>query len=172
MLRNFLLIARRNLIKNKGYSFLNIAGLAAGMTCFIFISSWVKDELSYDQGNKKAGRIVRVTEKITTASETFEVANSCVPLARALKDEFGEVENTVRMDKNGAYVKYGNRKFDESGILLTDPSFFDVFDYSLQKGDVKTALKEPYSIILTAAMAKKYFGNEDPLGKTLTVFPI
>lgn len=170
MLRTLIRVAYRNLKKNKGYSFLNILGLAAGLTCFAFIAVWVKDEMGYDRFNKNASRIVRVVGKVSTESESFEQAVSSVPLAKALQQEFAEVENTVRLDKNdGIIVRNGDKQFFEDKILLTDPSFFDVFSYKLSQGDKKTALNEAYSIILTESMAKKYFGKENPLGKSLVI---
>src|SRR6476469_3238847 len=170
MFNKFSLLAFRNLIRHKGFTLLNITGLAAGLTCFAFIASWIKDELSYDTFNSKADRIVRVVSKSTTPSETFDQAVTGAPLANALKTDFPEVENTVRFEQKGAIVKFGNNQSDEDGILLTDPSFFDVFDYRLLQGNAKTALNDPYTIILTESMAKKYFGNEDPVGKALLIY--
>lgn len=170
MIKNFLLIAYRNLKKNKGYTLLNILGLSAGLTCFAFIAVWVKDELSYDRFNENADRIVRVVGKVTTEAESFDHTVTAVPMAKALREDFPEVQNTVRIDKNdGIVIRHGAKQFFEDKILLTDPSFFDVFSYKLSEGDQKTALDEPYNIILTTSMAKKYFGNEDPLGKTLMI---
>ncbi len=170
MFKNFSLLAFRNLTKHKAYTLLNITGLAAGLACFAFIASWIKDELSYDTFNSKADRIVRVVSKSTTPSETFDQAVTAAPLANALKTDFPEVENSVRFEQKGAIVKFGNNQSDEDGILLTDPSFFDVFDYHLLQGNIKTALNDPYNIVLTESMAKKYFGKEDPIGKALLIY--
>jgi len=170
MIKNYFIVAFRNLTKNKSYSLLNILGLSAGLTCFAFIALWVTDELSYDRFNEKADRIVRVVGKVTTASEVFDHAVSSVPMAHALQTDYPEVENTVRLEMNDAIVKNGEKQFSEPGILLADASFFDVFSYYLKEGDPKTALAQPYTIILTESMAKKYFGNEDPVNKSLTVF--
>ena len=170
MFKKFSLLSFRNLAKHKSFTLLNITGLAAGLTCFIFIASWIQDELSYDTFNSKADRIVRVVSKSTTPSETFSQAVTGVPLANALKTDFPEVENTVRFEQKGAIVKYGNNQSDESGIILTDPSFFNVFDYHLLQGNVNTALSDPYNIILTQSMARKYFGNNDPMGKALLIY--
>ena len=170
MIRNFFITGIRNLLKNKRYTLLNVLGLSAGFTCFAFIAVWVKDELSYDKFNVNADKIVRVVGKVTTEAETFDHAVTNVPMAKALQEDFPEVKNTVRIDKNDAIVvRYGGKQFFEDKILLTDPSFFDVFSYKLSKGNEKTALNEPYNIILTTSMAKKYFGNEDPLGKSLMI---
>jgi putative ABC transport system permease protein len=170
MFKKFSLLAFRNLAKHKSFTLLNIAGLAAGLTCFIFIASWIQDELSYDTFNSKANRIVRVVSKSTTPSETFYQAVTGAPLANTLKTDFPEVENTVRFEQKGAIVKFGNNQPDEDGILLTDPSFFNVFDYHLLQGNMQTALSEPYNIILTQSMARKYFGNENPIGKALLIY--
>lgn len=170
MIKKFFLVAYRNLKKNKGYTFLNVLGLSAGLTCFAFIAVWVKDELSYDRFNEKADRIVRVVGKVTTEAETFDHSVTSVPMAAALREDFPEIENTVRIDKNNSIiVRNGAKQFTEDKILLTDPSFFDVFSYKLSAGDEKTALNDPYTIILTQSMAKKYFGKEDPLGKSLLI---
>src|SRR5690349_12817404 len=170
MFNKFSLLAFRNLARHKGFTLLNITGLAAGLTCFIFIASWIQDELSYDTFNSKADRIVRVISKSTTPSETFDQAVTGPPLANALKTDFPEVENTVRLDNRNAIVKFGEHQSDEDGILLTEPSFFDIFDYHLSRGNAKTVLNDPYNIILTESMARKYFGNEGPVGKALLIY--
>jgi putative ABC transport system permease protein len=158
------------LVKNKVYSLLNIIGLSAGLTCFAFISLWVKDELSYDKFNQNADRIFRVSASIITQAESFQHACSPVPLAAALKKDFPEVENTVRLDESDAIVKLGDKQFNEDNIIATDPSFFDVFSYSLEQGDARSALSAPFSIILTHTLARKYFGDTDPVGKQLIIF--
>lgn len=170
MFKNYFKIAWRSITKNKIYTVLNIAGLSLGLTCFVFITSWIKDELSYDAFHSKADRIVRVVSKSTTSSEIFEQAVTSAPLANALKTDFPEVESTVRLQNKGAIVKYGNVQADESGILFTDPSFFNIFDYQLLQGNPAIALNDPYAIILTKTMAKKYFGNDDPVGKTIMIY--
>lgn len=170
MFKIFSILALRNLTKHIGYTLLNVVGLSIGLACFAFIASWIKDELSYDAFNSKADRIVRVVSKSTTPSETFEQAVTGAPLASALKADFSEVENTVRFEEKGAIVKFGNNQADESGILLTEPSFFDVFDYRLSQGNPKTALSDPYTVILTSSMAEKYFENENPIGKALLIY--
>ncbi|MBD2702314.1 ABC transporter permease [Spirosoma sp. BT702] len=169
MLRTYFKIAWRNLVSNKLYSSLNLAGLSIGLTCFAFIALWIQDEWSFDRFNENADRIYRVASKIIGDSETFEHAVSAVPLGPALKADYPEVEQFVRFDPSDAVVKRGDRVFVEEGILLTDPSFFDTFSYSMTVGDPKTALTDPYSIVLTESMAKKYFGQENPVGQNLTI---
>ncbi|GAB3505472.1 ABC transporter permease [Spirosoma knui] len=169
MLRNYVKIAWRNLVTNKLYAGLNLIGLSIGLTCFAFIALWVRDEWSYDRFNEKADRIYRVSSKVFGDSETFEHAVSAVPLGPALKADYPEVEQFVRFDMNDAVVKRGDRMFVEEGILLTDPSFFDTFSYKLAIGDPKTALNDPFSLVLTESMAKRYFGSENPIGQNLVM---
>lgn len=169
MLRNYLKQAWRNIIKNKTYSSLNIIGLSAGLTCVAFIAIWVNDELSYDKFNQKSDRIFRLTGIAKTETGTIASAVSSAPMAQALKNDYPEIDNTVRMDMREEIIEHEGQQYLEPGILLTDPSFFDVFSYKLTEGDINTALNEPYSIILTTSTSKKYFGNNNPIGKTLTI---
>ena len=169
MLFNYLKQTWRSLVKNKTYSILNIVGLSAGLICFAFIAGWVADELGYDKFNKNYDRIVRLTGIAKTESGISESATSSAPMAKALKDDYAEVENTVRLDMRGELVQLKDKQIQEDAILVTDSSFFDVFSFHLTRGDVKTALNEPYSIVLTRSAAKKYFGDEDPIGQTLTI---
>lgn len=169
MIINYLKQTWRSIVKNKSYSILNIVGLAAGLICFAFIAVWITDELSYDRFNKHYNRIVRVTGIAKTESGITESAVSSAPMAKALKDDYPEVENTVRFDMRGEIVRLKDKQLFEDAILVTDPSFFEVFSFQLTRGDVATALREPYSIVLTKSAAKKYFGDQDPLGQTLTI---
>ncbi len=169
MLSNYFKYVRRGLVKNKTYTILNIAGLTAGLTCFAFITLWVNDELSYDKFNNNYNRIVRLTETAKTETGITESATSSAPMAKALKADYAEVENTVRLRLREEIITYNNQQVLQAGILLTDPSFFDIFSYQLTRGDAATALNEPYSIVLTASTAKKYFGDRDPMGQTLVI---
>jgi len=170
MIKQFFTTAFRNLSKSKGFSALNIFGLTIGLTCFAFISIWVNDELSYDRFNEKSDRIYRVTGEVITQAESFKQAVTSVPMAAAFKKDFPQVENAVRLDKSDAIVELGTKQFSEDGILATDPSFFEVFSFRLKHGDEATALNAAFNIILTESMVKKYFGNENPIGKTLKLF--
>ncbi|HEY0067053.1 MAG TPA: ABC transporter permease, partial [Flavisolibacter sp.] len=167
MLRNYLKIFWRNLTHHKTYSFLNIIGLSAGLTCFALIAMWVSDELSYDKFNTNYDRIFRLTSTAKTATGIEKSAVSSVPMARALKEDYPEVENTVRLRMREEIITHNAQQILQPGILLTDPSFFDVFSYRLSRGNPATALNEPYSIILTESAAKKYFSDKDPVGQTL-----
>ncbi|HET6769576.1 MAG TPA: ABC transporter permease [Chitinophagaceae bacterium] len=169
MILNYLKQTWRSLVKNKTYSILNIVGLSAGLICFAFIAVWVTDELSYDRFNKNYNRIVRLTGIAKTESGISESAVSSAPMAKALKDDYAEVESTVRFEMRGEIVRLKDKQLLEDAILVTEPSFFNVFSFQLTMGDVMTALSEPYSIILTKTAAKKYFGDSDPMGQVLTI---
>jgi putative ABC transport system permease protein len=167
MIKNYLKQTWRSLAKNKTYSILNIAGLAAGLTCFTFIALWVTDELSYDKFNSNYDRIVRLISTAKTETGIAESAVTSAPMAKALKNEYAEVENTVRLRMREEIITHNNQQVLQPDILLTDPSFFDVFSYRITRGNVASALNEPYSIILTESTAKKYFGDKDPMGQPL-----
>jgi len=169
MILNYLKQTWRSLVKNKTYSILNIVGLSAGLICFAFIAVWVTDELSYDRFNKNYSRIVRLTGIAKTETGMSASAVSSAPMAKALQDDYAEVENTVRLEPRGEIIRFKDKQMFEDAILITDPSFFDVFSFHLTRGNIGTALSEPYSIVLTQSAAKKYFGDADPMGQTLTI---
>jgi putative ABC transport system permease protein len=170
MIRNYSKQAWRSLVKNKTYSVLNIVGLSVGLTCFALIALWVNDELSYDKFNSNYDRIVRLTGIEKRETGINESAVSSAPMAKALKDDYAEIENTVRFDMHEELVMHNGQQILQPGILLTDPSIFDIFSYRMTKGNVHSALNEPYSIILTQSTAKKYFGESDPMGKVLIIY--
>jgi putative ABC transport system permease protein len=143
--------------------------LSAGLTCFAFIFLWVANEISYDKFNDNYNRIVRLVSKTKTETGIVESAVSSAPMAQALKNDYPEVENTVRLRMREEIVTFKNHQVLQPGILLTDPSFFGVFSYHMSRGDETTALSEPFSIVLTQSTAKKYFGEKDPLGETLLI---
>jgi putative ABC transport system permease protein len=171
MFRNYIKTAIRNMRKFKGYTFINIAGLAIGIACCILILLWVRDELSFDGFHEKADRLYRVVEQQYYAGgELFPVAVTPAPLAAALKDEIPEFVNAARITLSPRLlIRYGERMFYEDDIALADPSVFDLFSFRLVKGDPETALEKLNSIILTESMAEKYFGDEDPLNKDLKI---
>ena len=157
------------MLKNKGYTVLNALGLSMGLACFTLISLWVKDELSYDQFHANADRIFRIGGLFTDESGKFDQAVTCIPLAPALESDLPEVEAALRIDVNDAVVQYGDVKFNEPDILAVDPSFLKIFSFKLLEGDAATALNEPYNIIISESMAKKYFGDKDPVGESLRI---
>lgn len=171
MLKNYLKITLRNLRKHKGYSFINITGLAVGMASTIMILLWVKDELSFDRFHQNADRIYRITdyEKYSNGEEVTFTMNPPA-LAATLKDEYPEIVEAVRIRKlSNGVIQYGDKCFSEDGILFADPSFLKVFSFPLVNGNKENVLINPQSIIITEKMALKYFGKEDPIGKIVRV---
>lgn len=168
MLKNYLKIALRNLKRHKGYSFINIAGLAIGITACLLLFLWVQDELSYDRYHEKAGRIYRVISQWESDSQARRFAKTSAPLGPALVSEFPEIEKAVRFGSNKFLISYKNTRFYEY-IFFADHEIFDVFTLPLIKGNPKTALKEPYSIVVSEEMRDKYFGEDDPIGKIITL---
>ena len=174
MLGNYLKITLRNMKRYKAYSLINIAGLAVGIACTIFIFLWVKDELSFDRFHENADRIYRVVSS-TSDDGSPTNANGSFGVGPALKKDFSEVIETVRIRKMGQsvkrYVGFKDKKFYESRFFFAEPTIFTVFNFPLVKGDSTTSLNDPNSIVLTEEMAKKYFGNEDPIGKIIEADP-
>lgn len=162
-------MALRQIKRQKGYSFINISGLTIGMTCCVLILMWVQDELSYDRFHENADHIYRVI-KIWRKGETAHYATTPAPLAQALKEEFPEINNSARFDPAGQMrVAHDKMTFYENNGAFADPSFFALFTFPFIEGDPKTALSNPSSIVITEDMADKYFGAEDPMGKTLRI---
>ena len=164
MLFNYIKIAFRNLLRHKAFSFINIAGLAIGMTCSIFILLWVRDELSYDQFHEHADQIYRLT---ADAGE-FKAAVSPAGMAAGLKSEMPVIKNITRISKlQSVLFEVGNQKFQEKRMIYADSNFLDIFSFPLIHGDPKTALQNPDAILITEDIARKYFGNENPMGKII-----
>lgn len=168
MIRNYLVTAFRNLKRQKIATAINVAGLAVGLATFALIMLYVQDELSYDRFHQKADRTVRLA--IQLRFNGFDGATTVGPsVARNLRNEYPEVLQTTRIRNQGSqFVSYGNTSFKEEAILYADSTFFDVFTFPLLKGNPKTALTEPNTLVLTEETARKYFGQADPMGKTLT----
>lgn len=161
-------IAFRNLIRQKGYSFINIAGLAIGVTCCILILLYVVDELSYDRYNEKADRIYRVGVKGIVGNHEFNQVITAAPMAAALVRDYPEVIEATRFATFGyPVVRYKDKVFSEEKFYWGDSTFFEVFSIPFWEGDPKTALTKPNTVVITRAMAEKYFGDEDPMGKLL-----
>lgn len=167
MLKNFIKISLRNFKNNTFFTLINVAGLTVGILCFMFIAVWVNSELSYDKHNENADRIFRIYGKVTTASEEFSQGVTSAPFAEYLKKDFPEVENTVRLAPIGGLIKYGDKIFQEDGVLFVDSSFFEIYTVDVIAGDINNLLSDPNSIVLTERMAEKYFGDENPVGKTI-----
>lgn len=167
MIRNYLKIAFRNLVKHKMFSFINVLGLSAGMTACFLIALYVHFELTYDAFNKKAARIYRVAADVKTSSETLHYAISPWAMASNMQNDFPEVEAFARVQKETTLFRKGDLKFMEENAVLADSALFRVFDLKLLKGNPQTALAAPLSLVLTETSARKYFGESDPMGQTL-----
>ena len=168
MLKNLFVIALRKIIKEKIYSAINILGLTIGITCSMFLLLYVLDELSFDRYHSKADKIYRIVSNIKEPDNAFTWAVAQIPLADELRDNYPAVENAVRFFGTGRNLyKYGDQQFYEEGFYLADSTVFDMFDYEFISGDKNTALDLPYSIVLTESISKKYFGTEDPMGKSI-----
>ncbi len=167
MLRNYLKIAWRNLIKSKGYTAINITGLAVGVCCFILIALFVKSEVSYDRFHSNADRIYRVWQHENYGpKEDFVNTMTPVSMVGVLKSNFPEVEDGSRVYRFNGLVKKDNIEFNEA-VRAVDPAFFNMFDFQLLKGNPNAPFSGENSIVLSQAAATKYFGKEDPLGQTL-----
>ena len=171
MVKNYFKVALRNLWKNKGFSAINIIGLAVGIAVCLLITLYVIDELSYDKFNAKADRIYRVDGDIQFGGNHFILAVAPDPLGPTLKKDFPQVEQYVRFRNNGGFlVKKGTENVQESNIIYADSTLFDVFTLPMIEGDPRTALTAPHSIVITEDIAKKYFNTTaNVVGKNLII---
>jgi len=167
MIKNYFKTAYRNLAKNKLYSFINIVGLATGISVCMLIFMYVQYELSYDRYHAKAKRIYRLTEMLHLPKEDRPQAVTSPPMAPALQANCPEVEKTVRISPSSRILSYQQKKLYGTKIIYADSTLFDIFTFPMLKGDPKKALVNPYSIVVTESAAKKYFGNEPALGKIM-----
>jgi putative ABC transport system permease protein len=167
MIKNYLKVAMRYLLRNKGYTAINILGLAIGITCCILIMLFVRSEFSYDKFHSKSDRIYRawVLEHYETQDDIIDITTP-LPLAGALQESFGEIESTCRVQNLNSLVKTGGQSFNED-IRMVDSTFFKVFDFALLKGDRENPFPTTNSILLTENIAKKYFGKENAIGKNI-----
>ena len=165
-------VAVRKMRKQKAYSFINTAGLALGMACSFLIFFWVQDELDYNRFHEKADQLFRINKRYHIGGEAQYNSSTPIPLARSVRENFPEVIDATRFQRIRALVSFGGKEdkvFYERRVCVVDPSFFKVFTFPSVKGNPVEALKEPDSIVLTESVAAKYFGVEDPIGKTLTL---
>lgn len=167
MIRNYLKIAFRNLIRHKGFSFLNISGLAIGMVCTILILFWVQHELSYDRYHTNGKRIYRILQHIKYA-EIVTWAINQGPLGPALKEEIPEIEEQARFCFDQWRMKYNDKIYIDLGGYA-DPSLFKMFTFPFVKGNPVAALSDPRSMVLTETLARRIFGEDDPLGEVINV---
>jgi putative ABC transport system permease protein len=178
MFKNYLKIAIRNLLKYKSYSFINIIGLAVGIACSIIIILWVRNELSYDRFHEKTDLLYRVIRKTFVNNQNVVESITSEPLANGLKNDFPEIVSATSFSlEEDILFKYmpqhkeGNEKvFIENKVGFAHPEILEMFSFPFIKGDPKTALIEPYSIVMSETMANKYFGESDPVGKIINIY--
>jgi len=154
-------------MRHKIYSIINIAGLSVGMACTIVILLWVQYELSFDRFHENADQIYRLGLNLRTSKIEESIASNGVPAGPTLEIKFPEVLKACRFQKGEgvAVVQYKEKKFFEEDIFYADNSVFDIFTFPMISGDPKSALTVAFSAVITEDMAKKYFGNENPIGK-------
>ncbi len=167
---NYFKTSLRKIRRHKVYSFSNILGLAIGMACCLLIFLYVSQELSYDRYHSDADRIYRVAQKITRGSVERDFARVAAPLIPAVRENFPEVEHAVRFQTfewMQNLIKHDEKKFYEERVMIAENEIFNVLSIPFLKGNPETALTRPHTVVISEYMAEKYFGDEDPLGKTL-----
>ena len=171
MIQNFFKIAIRNILRHKGFTFINVTGLAVGLAASLLILLWVQDEFSFEKFNRNAESIYRVEEDQFYSGARYHVTVTPVPSGPVWKEKIPEIEDQVRINLwlPRVLFKYEDKVFFESSIAAVDSGLLKVFTFPLSMGDPNTALNSPHSIILTQKLATKYFGKDNPVGKTLTV---
>jgi putative ABC transport system permease protein len=184
MFSNYLKRALRNLMRNKAYSFINIFGLALGITCCLLLSLYIWDEMSYDKHHKRVNDLYRIITNFQTGTVVDRVGATSPPVAMAIKDEVPEVEAAVRIlnppgvkeyfttgekEKAQTLIQYKDKLFYESDGLLADSTLFDVFTYELKEGYAKETLARPNSVVLSESLARKLFGEAQALDKTINI---
>ena len=169
MFRNYLKTAFRNLWRNKVLSGINILGLSVGLAACLLILVFVGDELSYDRFHQQGDRIVRVTMEASINGEIMKTPVTGTKVAPAFVRDFPEVEGTVRVYNAPKIVQYNDKLFEEQRFLYADSTFFGIFSFALQQGQAATVLAGPNKVVLTASTARKYFGDDNPVGKILKI---
>lgn len=169
MFKNLVKTAIRHILKHPGYSFLNVLGLTLGITSALFLLIYVADEVSYDRYHEKADRIYRVSSKITERDDQFTWVVAQIPFGPKVIEDYPEVEAYVRfINMPRALYRHEDREFIEESFFYADSALFDIFTYKVLSGDARSALLAPNKIVLTETVAGRYFGEDDPVGKTLT----
>jgi putative ABC transport system permease protein len=170
MIKNYFRIAFRNMRRHKGYSFINIFGLAVGMACCILILLWVKDEMATDRYHAKLDNLFLIPTLQHYGSEVSKSAGSVPALTPVLKAEYPEVLNAARFNNGQGehLLEYGNKQFKEL-IQLADPEIFRLFTFPFVRGNPDDAFGDPYVMVLSETIAERIFGEEDPVGKVLTL---
>jgi putative ABC transport system permease protein len=170
MIKNYLKVAIRNLIKRKGYAFINILGLAVGIAASVLIFLYIKNETSYDAFHEKADRTYRLTADWSNKGDSrIHQLGTPFILAKTIREKYPQVEAITQLSGplGDVIVKYRDIAFKETDVFCAEPSFFDVFSFPLLEGNPETSLKDTNKIVLTQSLAVKYFGDKDPMGKTI-----
>ena len=169
MIRNYFRTAWRNLVKNRFYSLINITGLTAGLAVGILILLWVQDELSFDRFHRNASAIYKLENRVGTGSSQQIWQSTVAPIAQLARQELPVVKDAVRLTFNGSYTvfTYNEKNFTEEQTVFADPTLFSVFDFPFVQGDQARPFPDDHAIVLTETTARRYFGDEDPLGKVL-----
>ena len=169
MIKNYLLLAVKNFRKQKMFSLINILGLTIGITCCLMIFLFIMNEFSYDRFHKNGKDIYRIMRTGEIDGQQRQVPYVSAPYSTALANDFPDaIVKTMRVNPDNDLISYNNVSYNEKKIYLVDSNFFEFFDFRLIKGNPKTVLNEPTSIVMTESAAKKYFGNEDPIGKVIS----
>ncbi|MDX2443605.1 MAG: ABC transporter permease [Bacteroidales bacterium] len=170
MLRNYFLIAFRNLVRQKSLSFINILGLSLGLACTILILFWVLDELNYDRFHENIDNLYRVEENQHYSSGVYHVNVTPYPSGPVWKEGIPEIQNATRLNwVGGLLFQVGDKYFYENNLKAVDSTFFEMFTFPMIHGNPETALNEPFSIVLTNELAEKYFDTDNPIGQSITV---
>ena len=170
MFQNYIKVTLRNLLKHKGYSFINILGLTIGLTSCFLILLYVLDEFSFDRFHEKADSIYRLNWDFKYSNNEGIGPGTPPPLAAALVDELPEITASIRLYQvSDMIVRYEDKFFNEPNIIAADSNLFDFFSFNLIEGNRETALDEPNSVILTKETARKYFGDDPAVGKIVTI---
>ena len=170
MLKSYLRIALRNIVRNKSFSFINIAGLSVAVVCCVFIFLYISEESSYDNFHKDGDRVYRVTMEIRSDTRIQPYTPIAWPVAPALKENFPQVEHSARLYIWGDWlVKHEDKAFYETRFMWADPEVFEILTFPFLKGDPRTALQEPSTIVISERLSRKYFGPDDPFGQVIQV---
>src|ERR1700756_459252 len=170
MLRNYIKIAWRNITRHKFISAINISGLAIGLTCCLLIITYIINELSYDKFNTNADRTYRVTRIFydPNGAESLHLSSVAPPFGPLLKTAFPDIQKMTRVLSDGtAILKYKEKLFNERDAYFADENFQQIFSLDIVKGDRQNSLTNPYSLMMTPELARKYFGDEDPINKSV-----
>jgi putative ABC transport system permease protein len=168
MLKSYLIIAMRSLKRHKIYAFINISGLAIGIACCVLILMWINDEIRYDRFHEHKENLYRVVNELNYGPLSQITAGAAYPLGPAMKEEIPEISEIVRiLPARKMLVAYGEKRFYEENFIFADPSLLTLFTFPLIQGDLRTVLSSPSAVVITQEMAVKYFGSQDPIGKTI-----